>query len=210
MEKREGIKMNMRDCIGCKDFPCQDVDKKAYVIPNINFDPKKIKILMISEAPPNDLKDYFYAQGNPFYMETTIQAFNDAGIKITSIEDIISRGVYITTAIKCGKTGYSIATDSAKNCSFILEKELSYFLDIQCYLLMGDVAIKSFNTIVKRQTGARVIPAGSTYKIRKNKFSFENKRVFPSYVMTGKNYLIEKSKRIMIADDIQNAFRLIK
>jgi len=209
-KKDTGMRMNMKESIGCKDFPCQDVDKNVYVIPDINFDPKNIKILMISEAPPNDLKDYFYSQGNPFYMETTIQALNDAGIKVSSIEDIIKRGVYITTAIKCGKTGYSIATDSAKNCSFILEKELSYFPDIQCYLLMGDVAIKSFNYIAKRQTGARVIPAGSTYKIRKNKFFFENKKVFPSYVMTGKNYLIEKSKRIMIADDIQNAFRLIK
>jgi uracil-DNA glycosylase len=210
MRKKREMRMNMKESIGCKDFPCQDVDKKAYVIPDISFDPKKIKILMISEAPPNDLKDYFYAKGNPFYMETTIQAFNDAGIEVTSIEDIVKRGVYITTAVKCGKTGYSIATDSAKNCSFILEKELSFFPDIQCYLLMGDVAIKSFNTISKRQTGTRAIPAGPTYKIRKNKFFFENKRVFPSYVMTGKNYLIEKSKRTMIAEDIKNAFRLIK
>ena len=202
--------MNMKDYIGCKDFPCQDVDKKVYALPDISFNPKKIKILMISEAPPNDLKDYFYTKGNPFYMETTIKAFNDGGIKVTSIEDIINRSVYITTAIKCGKTGYSIAVDTLKNCSFILEKELSYFPDIQCYLLMGDVAIKSLNSIAKRQTGARVIPAGSTYKIRKNKFFFKNKRVFPSYVMTGKNYLIEKSKRGMIADDIKNAFQLIK
>jgi len=204
------MKMNMKDCIGCKDFPCQDVDKRAYVIPDMNIDPKKMKILMISEAPPDDLKDYFYAKGNPFYMETTIQSFNDAGIKVSSIEDIIKRDVYITMAIKCGKTGYSIATDSIRNCSFILEKELSFFPSIQCYLLMGDVAIKSFNYIAKRQIGLRVIPAGSTYKIRKNKFYFENKRAFPSYLMTGKNYLIEKSKRIMIADDIKNAFKLIK
>ena len=200
----------MKHCIGCRDFPCLEVDKKAYIIPDINLDPEKIKIFMISEAPPNDSKDYFYTKGNPFYMETTIQAFHDAGIKVSSIEDIIERDVYITTAVKCGKTGYSLAADTVKNCSFILEKELSYFSGLQCYLLMGDVAIKSFNYIAQRQTGAKAIPAGSTYKIRKNKFDFKNKRVFPSYVMTGENYLIEKSKRAMIADDIKNAFQLIK
>jgi uracil-DNA glycosylase len=61
------------------------------------------------------------------------------------------------------------------------------------------------NYIWKRQTGRKIIPSGSTYKIRKGKFHFEEKRVFPSYTQTGKNYLIEKSKRRMIAEDIKEA-----
>ena len=75
---------------------------------------------------------------------------------------------------------------------------------------MGDVAIKAFYYITKRKTGKRVIPSGSTYKIRKEKYYYEDQRVFPSYLQTGKNYLIEKSKRKMIADDIKNAFDEIK
>lgn len=165
---------------------------------------------MISEAPPPDLTDYFYADNNPFYMETTIKAFKDAGINLSSMDEILGLGVYITTAIKCGKVGYSVSAATIKNCSDILEKEISQFPLVQCYLLMGDVAIKAFYYISKRKIGKRVIPSGSTYKIRKEKYYYEDKRVFPSYLQTGKNYLIEKSKRKMIAEDIKNAFAEIK
>ena len=51
-------------------------------------------------------------------------------------------------------------------------------------------------------------PAGSTYKIRCNEYYFSGIRVFPSYLQTGKNFLIEKSKRRMVAEDIGNAFRV--
>jgi uracil-DNA glycosylase len=58
-------------------------------------------------------------------------------------------------------------------------------------------------------TKTRTIPAGSTYKIRKEKFYFGAIRVFPSYLPTGKNFLIEKSKRQMVAEDIKNAFKIV-
>ncbi|NIM11869.1 MAG: uracil-DNA glycosylase [Candidatus Aminicenantes bacterium] len=160
---------------------------------------------MISEAPPPDKNDYFYAPGNPFYLQTTIQAFNDAGIDVSTMEEILNLGVYITTAIKCGKTQYSISTGTIKTCSEILEKEAALFPGIEVFLLMGDVSIKAMNYIWKRQTGNKVIPGGSTYKIRKEKYYFQEKRVFPSYLQTGKNYLIEKAKRKMIAEDIKEA-----
>ena len=75
---------------------------------------------------------------------------------------------------------------------------------------MGDVAIKAFNYIAKRTSGKKAIPNGSTYKIRKAEFFYKDKRVFPSYLQTGKNYLIEKSKRTMIAEDIKNALASIE
>jgi uracil-DNA glycosylase len=90
-----------------------------------------------------------------------------------------------------------------------LEKEINLFLNIKVFLLMGDVAIKSLNYIAKRQIGKKVIPTGSTYKIRHQEFNFKEKRVFPSYLQTGKNYLIEKSKRRMIAEDINRAIELM-
>jgi uracil-DNA glycosylase len=34
--------------------------------------------------------------------------------------------------------------------------------------------------------------------------------LFPSYLQTGKNYLIEKAKRKMIAEDIKEAMEIIK
>jgi len=61
------------------------------------------------------------------------------------------------------------------------------------------------NYITKRNIRKRIIPSGSTYKIRKNKYFYKHVRVFTSYLQTGKSYLIEKSKRKMIAADIKAA-----
>ncbi len=202
--------MKVCDCIRCEAFPCKDVNKDAYRFPDADIDFEKIKIFMISEAPPIEKNDYFYVPGNPFYLQTTMQSFNEAGLEISTMKEILDLGVYITTAIKCGKTRFSISTETIKNCSDLLEKEINLFLNIKVFLLMGDAAIKSLNYIAKRQIGKKVIPSGSTYKIRHQEFYFEEKRVFPSYLQTGKNYLIEKSKRRMIAEDIKWAIELVK
>ena len=121
------------------------------------------------------------------------------------MDDVLDLGVYITTAIKCGKTGYSITSKTVENCSSLLENEMNLLPHIDAILLMGDTAIKSMNYIVKRNTGKRIIPSGSTYKIRGKQYFYNNIRVFPTYLQTGKSYLIEKSKRKMIAEDIKTA-----
>jgi uracil-DNA glycosylase len=164
---------------------------------------------MVTEAPPNNRADYFYARGTPFYLQTALQAFNDAGFKVTGMQDILNLGVYITTAIKCAKTQYSISLSTIKNCTDLLEKEMDLFPDIKAYLLGGDVAIKAMNSIWVKRGAKRVIPAGSTYKIRKQPYYFEGIRVFPSYTPAGKNFLIEKAKRKMVAEDIKEAMKLI-
>jgi len=198
--------MRPNEFVKCADFPCQDVNKKCYVIPNIEVETGKISVSMISEAPPEDLGDYFYAPNNPFYGQTTVQAFNAAGFKVSSMKDVLDLGVYVTTAVKCGKTAYSPSPKTIDNCSIrILENEMNLFPKIKAILLMGDTAIKAMNCIAKRNSGKAIIPSGSTYKIRKDKYLYKGVRVFPSYLQTGKSYLIEKSKRKMIAEDIKKA-----
>jgi uracil-DNA glycosylase len=200
--------MKINERMACTNFPCADIDHNAHVIPPVDLDPQKIKVLMIAEAPPNDPGEYFYAAGNPFYLQTTVQAFWDAGAAVSSMRDIINLGVYITTAIKCGKTGYSVSPGTMNNCGKLLEAEVALFTKIRAFMLMGDVAIKMMNAAWKRQTGQRVIPAGPTYKLRGKPFYFEGRRVFPSYTPAGKNFLIEKSKRRMVAEDIREALAL--
>ena len=202
--------MKTSDKIKCSDYPCADIDVTSYNIPYKEIEPKTMQILMVTEAPPTNKDDYFYAGGNPFYIQTTVQAFNDAGVDVSSIQDILDLGVYITTAVKCGKTQYAISTDTVKNCSNILEQELTIFPNVRAFLVMGDVAIKAMNYIWKRQAGINIIPNGSTYRIRKQEYYYEGKRIFPSYTPAGKNFLIEKSKRQMIAEDIRAALRLIQ
>ena len=76
--------MKISDKIKCVNFPCADVDKDSYIVPPAEIEPAKIKILMITEAPPNDIADYFYTAGSPFYLQTTLQAFKDAGADVNS------------------------------------------------------------------------------------------------------------------------------
>jgi uracil-DNA glycosylase len=202
--------MRPNKSVKCPDFPCSDVNKDSYRIPDIEIEPEAIRIVMISEAPPEDSGDYFYAKGSPFYVQTTVQAFNDAGFKVSSMKDILELGVYVTIAIKCAKTAYAISPETIDNCSIrILEKEISLFPNTKAVLLMGDTAIKALNLIAKRKGGKRIIPSGATYKIRKEEYFYERFRVFPSYLQTGKSYLIEKSKRKMIAEDIKTALECL-
>jgi uracil-DNA glycosylase len=200
--------MKVSNYITCKGFPCTDIITDRYTIPTIEINPSAITILMISEAPSPDPNDYFYAPGNPFYLETTSHAFKQAGSSISSLNDILERGIFITTAVKCGKITYSLSAKTIKNCSELLEEEINLFPQLKVLLLMGDVAIKALNYIAKRQTGEKVIPSGSIYKIRKNEYFYKGMRVFPSYLQTGKSFLIEKSKQKMIAEDIQTALKI--
>ncbi|MBU7009280.1 MAG: uracil-DNA glycosylase family protein [Theionarchaea archaeon] len=202
--------MNVSNHIVCTDFPCTDITTDGYTLPSIEIDPAQVNIFMISEAPPHNAGDYFYASDNSFYLQTTLQAFNQTGADVSSMEDLLGLGIYITTAIKCGKTKYSVSAKTIKNCSKLLEKEMELFPNMKTLLLMGDVAIKALNYIAKRQTGEKVIPSGSTYKIRKDEYSYRGMRVFPSYLQTGKSFLIEKSKQKMIAEDIMNALEISK
>jgi len=143
-----------------------------------------------------------------YLQQTTVQAFQDAGAPVASMQDVLGLGVYLTTAVKCGKTGYGIQAATIVECSRLLERELALFPHVQAYLLMGDVAMRAVNLITKRAGQARVIPAGSTYKIRGQDYFFRGQRAFPSYLQVGPSFFIEKSKRKMIAEDIAAALRL--
>lgn len=202
--------MKISECIKCSRFSCNDVAHQSYLVPGIDIEPDKISTILISEAAPANPDDYYYASGDPLFQQTTVQAFKDAGASVESIQDILGMGVYLTTAVKCGKTGYLIKTSTIEECSLILEQELAMFPNVRVFLLMGDVAIKSINTIALKAGEKRVIPAGSTYKIRNQAYYFRGKRALPSYLQAGSSFFIEKSKRKVIAEDIATALHLIK
>jgi uracil-DNA glycosylase len=207
---QEDFKMRVSQCLECRDFPCADVKHACFVVPPVDVQADSISAVMISEAAPENPDDYFYAKGDPLFQKTTVLAFNDAGAKVLSTKDIVERGVYLTTAVKCAKTGYGIETSTVKQCSLLLERELALFPKVKALLLMGDVAIKALNAIAQRAGEKRVIPAGSTYKLRGQKYFFRGMRVFPSYLQAGPSFFIEKGKRRMIAEDIAAALKLVE
>lgn len=63
-------------------------------------------------------------------------------------------------------------------------------------------AKKAFNMIAKKATKKNAIPTVSTYKLRNSEIFYGDIRVMPSYIMTGGNILIEKSKFEMASQDI--------
>ena len=184
--------MKINKFVSCVKFPCTDVRHESYIIPDVDINPQNVSLIMISEAVPANLNDYYY-KDESLFQQTTVQAFNDGGANVSSIQDLLDLGVYFTTAVKCGKTGYGIKSSTIKECSLILEKELAFFPEVKVFMLMGDVAIKAFNYIAMRTNVGRVIPVGSTYKIRKQEYFFQDKRVFPSYLQAGPSFYIEKS-----------------
>lgn len=183
---------------------------RPYLGITAGINPQRIKIIMICEKPPEKAEDYFYSSSDSLYVKNTVAAFNSANIKVRNINDIILKGVYLTVAVKTQVKETPIPLDIIKEQSSLLEKELNIFPDVRAILLMGDTAIKAINCISQRSRKGRVIPAGPTYKIRKGEYYFNGIRVFPSYLQTGKNFLIEKSKRQMVADDIKNAFAIVE
>lgn len=201
--------MLITDHIACADFPCQEMVLARFTVPPLEIDARSIRCVIVSEAPAPDPADDLHAPGEPFFMETTSHAFADAGHPISSVDDLVELGVYPTTAVKCGKPGYAVPTAAIKNCSLLLEAELGLFPNLSVVVAMGDVAIRAINEVGRRRTGTKVIPAGSTYKIRGPEYYLQGIRVFPSYLQTGRSFLIEKSKREMIAEDLRAALGLI-
>ena len=177
---------------------------------NIEIDPLTIKAIMINEVVPSDALQDFYGVPDADYLKTTIPLFQGAGAEVKSIQDILQMGIYITNAVKTPKTKYAIEKNSIQDSLPYLEADLSLFPNVKVIMLMGDVAKKAFNMITKKATKKNVVPTVSTYKLRTTEIYYKGIRVMPSYIMTGGNILIEKSKVAMATEDIATMLEIIK
>lgn len=177
---------------------------------DVNIEPETIRAIMINEVVPSCPEDDFYGKPDSAYMSTTIPMFRKAGIEIGSVQDILNNGIYITNAVKAPKTEYAVSKESIEDSLPYLEKELALFPNAKVIMLMGDVAKKAFNMICKKATKKNAVPSISTYKLRNTEIFYNGIRIMPSYIMTGQNILIEKSKFEMASKDIETMYRLIK
>lgn len=177
---------------------------------NVEINPQNVRAIMINEVVPADPKQDFYGDDNAAYLETTIPLFQKAGIHVNSISDILNLGVYITNAVKVPKTEYTVSKMLIEGSLPFLEKELSLFPNVKVIMLMGDVAKKAFNMISKKSANKNVVPGVATYKLRSSEIYYAGIRIMPSYIMTGQNILIEKSKFEMAAEDISVMAKLIQ
>lgn len=177
---------------------------------DVDLDPAAIRAVMINEVVPADPAQDFYGSSGEEYLATTLPLFRQAGLAVQSIGDILAMGVYITNAVKTPKTAYAIDKERIDESLPYLEAELALFPNVHVIMLMGDVAKKMVNRIAKKATKKNVIPSGATYKLRANTYYHGNVRVIPSYIITGGNLLIEKSKVHMITQDIVAMAEIIR
>ena len=124
--------------------------KTGICLNNIEIDPLTIKAVMINEVVPSDPLQDFYGAPDADYLKTTIPLLQGAGAEVTSIQDVLQMGIYITNAVKTPKTASAIEKSSIENSLPYLETELSFFPNVKVIMLMGDVAKKAFNMITKK------------------------------------------------------------
>ena len=193
----------------------QELQNRLGVNPHIQLndvevDPSGIRAIMINEVVPEDPAQDFYGSDGTQYLSTTIPLFQKAGLPVESVEEILRMGAYMTNAVKTPKSGYAVDKTSMEESLVWLEEELKLFPNVKVIMLMGDVAKKMFNQIARKTAGRNPIPSGATYRLRATPFYFGNIRVIPSYIMTGGNLLIEKSKVAMAAEDIAAMAEMIR
>lgn len=194
-----------------KTFALENKLSTDFRFSDIEVERESIQTIMINEVVPQDPADDFYGNHTPpNYLTTTVPLFKKAGFDCESIEDILDAGIYITNAVKVPKEETTIPREMIQESLPLLEYEMRLFPNVKVIMLMGDVAKKAFNRITKAKTKKNAVPSVSTYKLRNSELYFENIRVFPSYIMTGRNILIEKSKVEMAADDIRKMLKIIQ
>ena len=177
---------------------------------DVALDPAAIRAVMISEVVPADPAQDFYAGPDADYAATALALFRQTGVEVSSLADLLNRGVYITNAVKTPKTAYAVDPAAFEESLPVLTAELALFPNVQVIVLCGDVAKKMYNRIARKTLKRNVIPSGATYRIRASAYYHGDIRVIPSYIITGGNLLIEKGKTAMIAQDIAAMWDLIR
>ena len=182
--------------------------------PDCELDPVKIKVVMINEVVPRNPDDWFYSEtSNPENRRNALGLFEGAGIPVKSMRDILDLGIYITAALKTPKEGYTADPAIIKEQLPLLEAEIALFPNLKVVMLMGDVAIKMVNMIAKVKTKKNACLPGAEGRRKhwnNHEFYWDGIRVFPSYIMTGKNLLIEPFKRDTIMEDIRRMMEVTK
>ena len=177
---------------------------------DVEVDPAGIRAILINEVVPADPRQDFYGESGGEYLSTALPLLRQAGLDVQTIGDVLARGIYITNAAKIPKTSYAVDQDILDASLPILEAELALFPNVAVIVLCGDVARKMFNAIAKKATRKNVIPSGATYKLRSEAYHYGAIRVLPSYIITGGNLLIEKSKVRMITEDLAGMAQFLR
>src|SRR5512134_2314203 len=145
-------------------------------------EPAAIRMVAVCEALTESGDDFLSAPRDSMFVSNLVAAFQSGGAEIVSVEDLVDLGVYLTVAVKTPKVTSAISTASINEHAPLLAAELDALPNVRVVVLMGDVAIKAMNAIAVQRRQERVIPPGSTYKLRDGEYRYGAVRVLPSYL----------------------------
>lgn len=186
----------------------------ALQFPDCEIDPANIRAILINEVVPRNPDDWFYSDADDSEnRRNALGLFEKAGVPVKSMRDILDLGIYITAALKTPKESSTADPEIIRAQLPLLEAELALFPNRKLIMLMGDVAIKMVNRIAKAGSGKTACQAGAAGRRRhweNHAFYWEGVRIFPSYIMTGKNLLIEPFKRDTIVEDIRRMMEILE
>ncbi|WP_416326557.1 uracil-DNA glycosylase family protein [[Eubacterium] hominis] len=168
-----------------------------------------IVVVFVNECAPMNDQDDFYGKEDGEYANSVKALFKGTSLEGKEMIQLKELGFYFTNVCKKPKSETNITKELLQRYADQLEEELKQFPNVKVYMLMGDTAIQTYTYLNRKHKKKRVIPAGSTYKLRKDRYMDGEIRVFPSYIMTGKNLKIEKSKITMIREDIQRMLKYL-
>lgn len=176
---------------------CSAFDGLSLKLPLSAQERASIHTVILNEVvPPEVENDFYYSQFATHFI--AIQSlFESAGVKLSCPSDLTDLGVYVTNVIKNPKKKSSVLTEEIQESLPDLHSEINLFPKLKFIFLAGDVARKAINLLGKKSTGRRILPSSPTYKIRSDVIYWNNIRLIPGYIITGKNPQIERSKREM-------------
>ena len=146
-EIQEGIKR----CEKCKEEGFFEVKCPDDRIPT--SEPRHVKLLFVSEAPPLNTRYYFYHENSNDRLRNSLFELLqcDLGYEISSINDFIAAGFYLLPTVKCpsARNGRNAAPPGKviKPCAeHHLKREIEYITP-EGVCLLGRTALQGFLTL---------------------------------------------------------------
>ena len=185
------LQQNVRCCTKCTEEGCNGIRCPDGRVPSA--EPRNVKLLFISEAPPLNTNSYFYYEHAPDRLRHRLFGIlGEMGYEISSIRDFIDAGFYLLPTVKCpsAREGRNAAPRESviKRCAAEhLKREIEYIRpDSLCLLgrtaLLGFLWLRTLWDVPER--GAREVgktvseAAGTVLTVR---ISGKDVAVIPSY-----------------------------
>lgn len=143
----EGLQESIKRCAKCREEGLSGVRCPDLRAPTL--EPKNVKLLFVSEAPPLKAHFYFYDENSNDQLRNRLFGIlSDVGYEVRSIRDFIDAGFYLLPTAKCpsARNGLNAAPGGRviKLCAGQhLKREIEY-VDPDGVVLLGRTALLGF------------------------------------------------------------------